>query len=708
MSLFHYVPLISNFFQVEADHQPALTSRFQTAHKSVGSEPNRTSSDLSPAESDTNSFIDSINRQWYNSKRGIHIDPVIGFQRNKRYGKIYKSGDILDSAIAKRLSSQDRSSYSSSDYKMGSSTTSSMVCSSDESSIDFGIESRSVQSGDFDDVFPKEYRKERLSFNNAIDVNIMRHSSASCGSFATDKDLCTGDLCLEDFDTDTIDLQRESQLSSSDESDTGGETSKSRISAATLYEDAVSRVLENSRKSVECSKIGTEEIIMESVSDSSVSMRGVLFNVYAKDKLDGILVNTSSDNSGYKSSDYGINSDNQDSKMLPRSLKEKFDANFKLFQSNHSKISADSKSKSPTASSRKIDSEVISGVPLRMRLDRHISMDSSVSTISEAETVIYVPSTDLSRNNSSASNKQNDAIDNKTNVMSRSVSADGIIQNPNQLSTIKSETFKNTETSVSQRNSPKVSSRRGPDVTCVLNRKDPIHKISYNKSYENPSSDSMEEQELTMDLSDSQVSEKEDVSSNDESRRRRSRLGQVVKEAPIQVEILPYEERQKLSFREASSTASSPWKHFQSVSSKSQVTSSSSDDSGDGSSHSPDAGASCDVSSSMEVLHSSCEILDTPVRRRFPSTYVSSRPIEQLAISLSPIEITKEIFYRSSIASFDTEISDSYQLGFSETEDEIVNEETSDDDLELEEEEIKQWVEVRKSHSTTCIQKTLI
>ena len=671
--------------------KPKSDEVVDNSRKSVVSDGRLSIFDTDTFGSDTDSFIESVNRQWYGSKCTQIIDPIAQFQKSKRYGKVYKSGDVMSISdfSTKRLSSQDRSSYSSSEFKWGSSTTSSMIWPSDESSVDFGSESLGVPTEDFEDIFHTEHRTQ-------MPLSDVRYSTTSFSSFGTDKDPHANDFSLADFDTETND-SKEPQLSSSDESDALGETSKSRISAATLYEDAVSRVLENSRKHIDSSQTRMEKPIMETVSDSSVSMRGVFFNVYAKDKLDGILSSHSSDNNVARSFDDGIKNYSGQFKSCPRSPKEKFEANLKMFQNYPSVVSHGSNT--PTVSIHTLNSVILSGVPQRMRLERHLSMDSSVSNNSDAETVIFNPTVDLSRNNSSASSNPTSNVCTDKLTMNRSVSAEGIIQTPKRH--FKSESNRINDFYCSDKNQ-KLQFEIKQFATDERNASTIIaseNVMTASKYYDNPSSDSMEEQELTMELSDSQVSEKEDTPTLEVvCVRRRSRLGQMLKEAPIEVEILPYEERQRSAFNTKCSKSSSSKKLLHRSKEVQPATTSSSDETDEGNGLLFVDQANFGVSSSMEVLYSSSEILDTTTKRsnpRAPTPYESLQPEASLII-LRPMEITKNVLYRSSITSFNTDISDSCQIGFSETEDEIVNDETSDDDLTLEEEEIKLWVEVRR------------
>lgn len=210
----------------------------------------------------------------------------------------------------------------------------------------------------------------------------------------------------------------------------------------------------------------------------------------------------------------------------------------------------------------------------------------------------------------------------------------------------------------------------------------------------------MEEQEITMDLSDSQVSEKEENTSDESKKPLRLPLPHTKPLATrVYVDILPYEERHRAAATQRSSVGSKSFLNNNccTVSDKFITkSSSSSDDSEDGV---PKVQPSAvEVSSSLEVLHSSSEILEEPVKRR-KSDYKNNASLLASTTtdhpSLYPMAINKELMYRASIASFDTEISDSFLLGFSETEDEIALEETSDEDLTFEEEQIKRWVEVR-------------
>lgn len=651
---------------METSQAHGIGNRVHATRRSLSSENRRSSSDRSSLGSDTGSFIESINRQWYEARRQQHpIDTAAILQRTKRYGKVYRSSDVAtlpDPHIAKRICSQDRSSYISSEFKWGSSTASSMVGSSDESSVDFGSECRSVQSGDFEDWLSKGYGKDRMSFSNFSDATDPRLSFASLGSFANDKNVLTGDMCFGDLDADAPESKNEQ--SSSDESESQEEPSKTRISAATLYEDAVSQVLENSRRrSMESTNSVPEETAMERVSDSSVSMRGVMLNMYAKDKLDGIVTNPKKDSSLGK-----LNEIKRSSGDIQDKLNETVGSSNNLGSTVASKIFKTS------LAVNKLDSDVLSGIPLRMRLERHVSMDSSVSTISDADTVIFNPASDLSRNNSNVSTIQKSCLTREPKVMLRSVSAEGILQKNKDGDSITVAPRTIVYTSVPRQKSSLVSRTEGRNI--------PMEAPLSPKFFDNPSSDSMEEQELTMDLSDSQVSEKEETSAELSKPAPKNSLSKVT------VDILPYEERKRSSIKE-SDRLDNKKSYNASTSKKPSIFSEDSGEEGDE-----------QVSSSMEVLHSSCEILDEPVRRRerngakHQECWLADRNSYDPLKTLYPLTIKKDVVYRTSITSFDTIVSDSF-LGFSETEDEIAHEETSDDDLTLEEEAIKLWVEVR-------------
>ncbi|KAF2364920.1 Calponin domain [Trinorchestia longiramus] len=665
---------------VERSYLQSLVSRVQSSSRLVGSESWRSSSNRSSLVSEADSFIESLNRQWYEAKKQQGpVDPAAILERTKRYGKVYRSSDVAtlpDPHIVKRLSSQDRSSCSSSEFRWGSSSASSMVGSSDESSIDFGLENRCIPSSE---LFFKESGNKRMSSSTFNDVD-SRMSIVSLGSFATDKNIAPEDMCLEDFDTDATEPRQLTEQSSSDESEAPDQPSKTRISAATLYEDAVSQVLENSRRrSAESTASVTDETIMETVSDSSVSMRGVMFNAYAKDKLDGIVTNPKTDSSLGKLNEIKRRSTELEGSS---SCEEK----------GVSCSNDGTKSSKNPLNSQRLDCDILSGIPLRMRLERHVSMDSSVSTISDADTVIFNPMADLSRNNSISSSKQKNSLTREPKVMLRSVSAEGILQKPKDFIS-SSDPVNATPRTIVYTSVPrkKVSSTQ-TESTYIKSAKSAIPKFS-----DNPSSDSMEEQEITMDLSDSQVSEKEETTSDEAKKMSRLPLSQT--KAPrtrFTVDILPYEERHRAAFVQPSvSSKSCSKKHVSSISEKlTSKSNSSSDDSGE--ERRPKTESSpVEVSSSLEVLHSSSEILDEPVKRRKTDNKNCSSLLPSTTghPSLYPMTINKEVMYRASITSFDTEMSDSILLGFSETEDEIALEETSDEDLTFEEEQIKRWVE---------------
>ena len=595
-----------------------------------------------------------------------------GLQRSKRYGKVYKSDDVPSSLTnqdvypAKRVS-VCRSSYSSMDFKAESSTTSSMVFPSDESSLDFGNDYSETCSGEFDDFFLRDIGREKPPMSWSVDSNYRFSSSSFGSSFATNRNTSAADFLIEDFDTDTTDAKDQPQLSSSDESDAQGHISKSRISAATLYEDAVSSVLESSRRGLLLSRDSTDSSIMESSSDVSVPLRGALFNTYAKDKLDGINTVPASDmSSGTKNEQDKIPHNTKDTSSVPNGSKQTFPP--KPAYVSSPAIETTKGARSPLGI-KKLNSDVLSGVPIRIRLERQQSMDSSVSTISEADTVIFNPyATDLSRNNSSAGGSRRLA---DVNLMPRSVSAEGIMQKPN-------DNGYEAKVSSLTKPRPKPACKLPPCETFYqpssIRKASPAKLLQFKKSYDNnPSSDSMEEQELTMDLSDSQVSEKEDTPpQSDNSRRRRSHLGQLTDSAPIDVEVKPYEDRKRPSIKDSSSNLESRTP---------PLANTSSEDSADD--HTQQN--STELSSSMEVLHSSSELLDEKNRSNLPwvpkASFISPESLSQLN--------------RSSIGSFGTDLSESFISAFSETEDENVPNETSDEDLLFEEEQIRQWIEVR-------------
>ena len=214
------------------------------------------------------------------------FDSDVGLKKRKRYGKLYEeednniisqvpnepciqndphavrhpekesliTPDRLEKALQRKGLIPKRDNSGTWELSSSSSSRSqSKRASSTEGSIDFGSETRGTISGDWDDApiitdayitkDSDEIQETSLKVTDKVVKEDVRFSFLSTVSADADKD--------ETFPIETeseIPLEAEGMdsSSSSDESDIAEEPSKSRISAATLYEHAVLQALEGS------------------------------------------------------------------------------------------------------------------------------------------------------------------------------------------------------------------------------------------------------------------------------------------------------------------------------------------------------------------------------------------------------------------------------------------------------------------------------
>ncbi|XP_066986170.1 dystrophin, isoforms A/C/F/G/H-like isoform X32 [Macrobrachium rosenbergii] len=236
----------------------------------------------------------------------IIIGSDVGIKKRKRFAKIYEEGDgtILTEMtkgddIQKRLDSEEKKAHSAhqpfesksshgaiaketlitpdsiekallrkgvmerrevcENWELSSSSSSisqSKRESSTEGSIDFGSETRGTLSGDWDDApvitdvnTAEEMHKIQEGNMEVIDEleesEDVRFSFLSSNSIDTDRD----EIFTNEMESETPMEGEGIDSSSSDESDSAGEPSTTRISAATIYEQAVIQALEGSDES---------------------------------------------------------------------------------------------------------------------------------------------------------------------------------------------------------------------------------------------------------------------------------------------------------------------------------------------------------------------------------------------------------------------------------------------------------------------------
>ncbi|RXG53832.1 Dystrophin, partial [Armadillidium vulgare] len=336
----------------------------------------------------------------------------------KRFGKVYKSDEMTllddpsfnkqESKFAVAGHSQTRSSLDS----RWSSSSSSAHFSMSEGSVDFGSEPQASWSGDFDDfTYGKIITNQRLSSNSTTGSDKLRFSFNSFGSFETNKDEALfHDSLTEDNDTNITDNVKESSSSTDDDSDTEN-ISKVRISAATMYENEVimdletpaieekrrssgrirSSDLENELNFVDSFKFpGYGNLVPQLSNDDFQENRTKA--IVKEDDLEAYKPQTESLVSQQSSEVNKLISKLSDDMEEGNSGKKssKLESNKNVHSEKiETKDSNILRIHSPTVSAECLDKSV-GGLTLRPHLERQLSIDSSVSTLSEAETVIHV------------------------------------------------------------------------------------------------------------------------------------------------------------------------------------------------------------------------------------------------------------------------------------------------------------------------------
>lgn len=613
----------------------------------------------------------------------------------KRFGKVYKSDEMTlldDPSLNKQESkfvvaghSQTRSSLDS----RWSSSSSSAHFSLSEGSVDFGSESQASWSGDFDDfTYGKIITNQRLSSNSATGSDKLRFSYNSFGSFEASKDdVLFHDSLTEDIDTNITDDAKESS-SSSDDSDTEN-ISKVRISAATMYENEVimdlemptvegkrrssgrirSSDLENELNFVDSfkyighgnddfqenrTKATANEDNLEAYnleSESLVSQQSFKVNRLISKLSDDMEEGNSDKKSSNLVSDKNIHSGKTERK----------DGN--ILQIN-----------SPTISAECLDKSV--GVlPIRPHLERQLSIDSSVSTLSEAETVIHVVDSasqsqckDSSVKKVFSFNQEKPKVHHKTttpkSLSSEELNFSKVCEHSfcskdscGSVPTKKSGDSSDVELSgslkiVKLKHISKLNSQENLDLKKSKSSKEDKLQKQSSKSLSSVSSGSIEEQEISLDISDPSHSDSSSLSKKEIIDKNKQKLSNSKKESKDSVK---------------------------------------------------ERGHSSDYFelSNRNLIH---QLEESTVSVRSKNA-VKTDKFAQGGVYVKPRSIKEKRgveFYskaesdiRFSTGSFNTDLSEG-ELIFSETEgEEFPNDDTSDDDLNLEEEALKKLAEVR-------------
>ncbi|XP_068223554.1 microtubule-actin cross-linking factor 1-like [Palaemon carinicauda] len=232
----------------------------------------------------------------------ITIDSDVGIKKRKRFAKIYEEGDstilteMTKDVMRRRHDPEEKKVHSAQklfesksdqgaiaketlitpdsiekallrkglmerrevgeNWELSSSSSSisqSKRGSSTEGSVDFGSETRGTLSGDWDDApvvtnvnmaeeVPKIPEGSMAVIDELEESEDIRFSFLSSNSIDTDRE----DIFTNEIESETLLDGEGNDSSSSDESDSPGESSTTRISAATIYEQAVIQALEGS------------------------------------------------------------------------------------------------------------------------------------------------------------------------------------------------------------------------------------------------------------------------------------------------------------------------------------------------------------------------------------------------------------------------------------------------------------------------------
>ena len=749
-------------------------------------------------------------------------------KKTKRYGKVYNSGEVT----LKEDSQDRRGSHASLSNSLGMSRLSQLTTShySERWSSSDVSQRGETYSGDFEDVFSSndvpydkfsKITKEecRNSFSSSI-PDEGRYSMASFASFDLDK---TNDAETVLSQNKSIKLETPGS-DSSDESDYTEEPSGSRISAATLYERAVTQVLEEENKDTKMS-IGidinddstkkTDKCYLEkdalkdsmnnikkqeSVAETSYYMenagrnlilsidnspKNIKLNSTVHDQDNLTSLNNLSESRGdvikFEESENkrllcdsnlkeltSIKPNDQlllDNGILFRMSCTSSEGGYDIIEpesnldeqlSQHGSVDSsemddDSASfSSETSADRSMDSEMTTNYsPIRVKLERHVSIDSSVSTLSEAETVIHMPDNVASKKILDSRSSQNDkglnivkslkglnvsstsepTLDKKENIINISSKrklnnnleslsnsdSNIMVESKNKFDSIKSDKYEKPDGTFIQ-----VSPQHVIDVK----KKSKIDNIGQNDVKNSSSkrvtvsksmlpSELLEEQEVSMHISDSSTGDLKNLESvktiilPSKNSMHVASTNVIVHEIPktktqndTKQKHYDYEGNRQVDSRNLIFDSQNiiSFKHKQNlkeVGSKVKDFNSRSDSSSN--SYDEQESSSCDdqlvttesfdseeISTSMEVLHSSTELLE-----QIKGSGIKSSK------TLSSKEDANRPSMRHSISSFCTDASDC-DLIFSETEgEEISYDDTTDDDLNLEEEVLKNFVEVR-------------
>ncbi|KAB7507980.1 hypothetical protein Anas_03793 [Armadillidium nasatum] len=398
----------------------------------------------------------------------------------KRFGKVYKSDEMTllddpsfnkqESKFAVAGHSQTRSSLDS----RWSSSSSSAHFSMSEGSVDFGSESQASWSGDFDDfTYGKMITNQRLSSNSTTGSDKLRFSFNSFGSFEANKDeVLLHDSLTEDIDTNITD-------------------NENRTKAIVKEDD------------LEAYKPQTESLVSQQSSEVNK-----LISKLSDDMEEG--------NSGKKSS-------------ILESVKNVHSEKIERKDSNILRIH------SPTVSAECLDKSV-GGLTLRPHLERQLSIDSSVSTLSEAETVIHVDNASQNQSKDSSVKKVFSFNQEKPKVHQKSATAKSLSSEELNFSKCehsfcskescgsstveKSGDSNDVELSgslkiVKLKYISKRSSQENLDSKKnKISKEDKLQKQS-SKSLSSVSSGSIEEQEISLDISDPSHSDSSSLSKKD-------------------------------------------------------------------------------------------------------------------------------------------------------------------------------------------------
>ena len=351
-----------------------------------------------------------------------------GLHAKKRFGKVYKSDEVahlyesqFDPTVGH---SRQFNAAVSADTRWSSSSSSAHCSMSDRSSIDFGVENKyDSLLEDFGDA-TRENKKRYSGKPKAFETGEnLRTSIGSFSSCETADDAFFQMLNDEYYSSNVTAIG----MSSSDESDIDKNISRSRISAATVYESEALKELEYSKKP-------------KNARETNKNMSSNVDQTLSKEKLTAATSQPSAT------------------------------------------IYYESKSDKTSSSS-----------PFILKLERQLSMESSVSTLSDTDTVIHISGSNspkLKTLESSAKkenqNKQLQSSKSRTTVGEAMLESDSL----------KSRVDKYTmDYSISDKSN---ALRKSPRNVYARTKK-------RNRSSE--SSESTEEQEIFLDISDGTLSD---------------------------------------------------------------------------------------------------------------------------------------------------------------------------------------------------------